>query len=317
MNMEQMSTPTVSIVIPAANAADTIGESLRAIAAQDYPNIVDVVVAAADQATAAAALLDGATVVDNPSGTTPAGLNLAIDASRGEIVVRVDAHSTVPPGYVSRAVRTLLETDADNVGGMQVPVGRSFWSRAIAAAMSSPAGAGDARHRIGGKAGPVDTVYLGAFRRATLDRFGGYDESFVRHQDYELNTRIRREGGTVWFDPELRVDYMPRPSLRLLARQYFDYGTWKRWFARSNRGALRPRQLAPPLLVLALAVSLGAAPVSPWSLLIPGVYLLGLVVAGLATVQTTGIAASGVPIALLTMHISWGLGFLAGQTRDR
>lgn len=312
-----MSQPTVSIVIPAANAADTIGESLRAIADQDYPNIVDVVVTAADEATAAAARLAGATVVENPSGKTPAALNLAIAASRGDIVVRVDAHSTIPPGYVARAVLTLMETNADNVGGMQVPVGRSFWSRAIAAAMSSPAGAGDARYRIGGKAGPVDTVYLGAFRRATLDRLGGYDESFVRHQDYELNARIRREGGTIWFDPALRVEYTPRSSLRLLARQYFDYGTWKSWFARSNRRALRPRQLAPPLLVIALAVSLAAAVFSPWSLLVPGVYLLGLVVAGLATVPTTGIAVAGVPIALLTMHLSWGVGFLTGQMRDR
>ena len=312
-----MSQPTVSIVMPAANAADSIGESLRAVAAQDYPNIVDVVVAAADEATAATARLDGARVVDNPSGKTPVALNLAIGASRGEVVVRVDAHSTIPPGYVSRAVRTLIETDADNVGGMQVPVGRSFWSRAIAAAMSSPAGSGDARYRIGGKAGPVDTVYLGAFRRATLDRLGGYDESFVRHQDYELNARIRHEGGTIWFDPGLRVEYTPRSSLRLLARQYFDYGTWKRWFARTNRGALRPRQLAPPLLVIALAASLAAAVVSPWSLLVPGVYLLGLVVAGLVTVPTTGLAAVGVPIALLTMHTSWGVGFLTGQMRER
>ena len=315
--MEPMSHPSVSIVIPAANAARIIGESLRAIGAQDYPNIVDVVVAAADQDTAAAARLTGVTVVDNPSGRTPTGLNLAIGASTGEIVVRVDAHSIVPPDYVSRAVVTLTETRADNVGGMQVPVGESFWGRAIAAAMSSPAGSGDARYRIGGKAGPVETVYLGVFRRSTLDRLGGYDESFARHQDYELNERIRVAGGTVWFDPELRVEYLPRSSLRLLARQYFDYGSWKRSFARSNPGALRPRQLAPPLLVVLLVMSLAASLVSPWFLLVPGLYLLGLVAAALATAPSSGPAFVGVPIALLTMHIAWGLGFLMGQTRDR
>lgn len=312
-----MSQPTVSIVIPAANAAHSIAASLQAIALQDYPNIVEVVVSAADEETAAMARRLDATVVDNPGGKTPTGLNLAIARSTGDIVVRVDAHSTIPPDYVSRAVSTLAATRAENVGGMQVPVGNSFWGRAIAAAMSSPAGSGDARYRIGGEPGPTDTVYLGAFRRSTLERLGGYDESFARHQDYELNERIRRSGGTVWFDPGLKVVYTPRSSLRALARQYSDYGTWKRSFARSNPGALRPRQLAPPLLVIFLVLSLLGSLLWPRLLVIPGAYLLGLAAAALTTSRSAGWAFLGVPVALATMHVSWGLGFLLGQTRDR
>ena len=257
------------------------------------------------------------TVVDNPSGLTPVGLNKAIDSGRGEIVVRVDAHSVIPPGYVSTAVHTLLETGAGNVGGMQVPVGDTFWSRAIAASMASPAGSGDARYRIGGEAGPVETVYLGTFRRSTLEDLGGYDESFRRHQDYELNERIRRAGGVVWFEPSLRVSYRPRSSLVTLARQYFEYGTWKRSFARANPGSLLPRQVAPPFLVVALGASIGLGFVNPVLWLVPVAYLVALIGAAVLTLPTSGAAAIGVPVTLTTMHLAWGLGFLFGQTRER
>lgn len=308
--------PTVSVVMPASRAAASMANSLHAILEQDYPAIVEVVVAAADRETAEAARLPGVTVIDNPSGSTPAALNLAIAHSTGEVIVRVDAHSTIPPDYVSRAVSTLQETKADNVGGMQIPVGTSFWERAIAAAMTSPAGAGDARYRIGGDPGPVDTVYLGVFRRSLLEKLGGFDESFRRHQDFELNQRIRAAGGTVWFDPELRVEYRPRGSIGALARQYFGYGTWKRSFARRHPSSLQPRQLAPPILVVSVGASLALSPLLPWTLLVPGAYVIGLIAAAARTVPKVGSAAVGVPVALATMHFSWGLGFLIGQTSD-
>ena len=314
--MKTMARTSVSIVMPAADAAGSIVDSLRAVLAQDYPDIVDIVVAAADDATADAAARAEVTVIPNPSGSTPAGLNRAISASRGDVIVRVDAHSIIPPDYVSRAVRTLEETDAENVGGMQVPVGTSFWERAVAAAMSSPAGSGDARYRIGGPAGPVDTVYLGVFRRSVLEDIGAFDETFRRHQDFELNQRIRTAGGVVWFDPELRVEYRPRASLSELARQYFGYGVWKRSFSRTHPGSLQLRQLAPPILVIAVTASLGLSLVSPWFLLIPGGYSVGLIAAGVVSVPKAGVAAVGVPAALATMHFSWGLGFLIGHTTD-
>jgi hypothetical protein len=178
--------------------------------------------------------------------------------------------------------------------------------------MASPFGAGDARHRIGGPAGPVETVYLGVFRRSTLERLGGFDVTFDRNQDYELNHRIRESGGLVWFDPELRVTYRPRGSLGALASQYFQYGQWKREFARRHPGSLRWRQLAPPFLVALLAGSIVAglwwAPI--WAL--PIAYLIALLLIGLAHLSRLGIAALGMSIALATMHLSWGLGFLTG-----
>ncbi len=312
-----MPTPTVTIVMPAAGAGLHVGDALDAIEAQDYPNVTEVIVAAADEETANAATRPAVTIVRSPTGRTATGLNLAIAASHGEVIVRVDAHALIPPNYVSRAVRVLEETGAANVGGMQVPIGNRFWDRAIAAAMSSPAGSGDARYRIGGRAGPVDTVYLGTFRRDTLVALGGFDETFVRHQDFELNERIRRSGGVVWFDPSLRVSYTPRDSLRSLANQYFEYGRWKRAFARTHPRSLRPRQLAPPTLVVAMlvAVLLSLAwPVFRW---VPLTYVGTLCLAAIASTPKVGVAALGVPLALATMHFAWGLGFLLGQTNDR
>ncbi|HET8738609.1 MAG TPA: glycosyltransferase family 2 protein [Acidimicrobiia bacterium] len=303
--------PTVSVVIPARDAAETLPRAIASIQAQTYPNIVDVVVAASDDASASSA--DGARVVHNPDGSTPVGLNLAIANSTGEVIVRCDAQSVLPPDYVARAVETLERTGAANVGGRQVPVGETPWQRAIARAMTSPFGAGDARYRIGGEEGPVETVYLGVFRRDALERLGGFDEGFKRNQDYELNHRLIGAGEQVWFDPRLEVTYTPRGSLGELARQYFQYGRAKRQFIRRHPGGLRWRQIAPPLLVVDLMLALVASLWIPWFLLIPAAYLLGLLAVGLGA----GRDALRMAAALGTMHISWGLGFLSPVGGER
>jgi succinoglycan biosynthesis protein ExoA len=299
------------MVIPASNAAEVLPRALESIRRQTYPNLVEVIVAAADEASARAAA--GVTVVDNPKGSTPAGLNLAIAASSGEVIVRCDAQSTLPPEYITRAVETLMRTGAANVGGMQVPVGETKWERAIAAAMSSPFGAGDARYRIGGDEGPVETVYLGVFRRDALERVGGFDEGFTRNQDYELNHRLIEAGETVWFDPSLQVSYRPRGSLGELARQYYDYGAAKRVFARQHRGSLRWRQLAAPALTLTLLASLIVSIWWPAVLILPVAYVVALLGVGLTSPR----GALRVAAALATMHLGWGWGFLVPRRIGR
>jgi hypothetical protein len=299
--------------MPAAQASDSIGQAIEAVRAQSYAGLMSIVVSSADEQTSQVARDHGALVVPNPSGKTPAGLNLALAAGSAEFVARVDAQSIIPPGYLERAVEVLLETGADNVGGMQVPVADRGWARVIAAAMSSRLGAGDARYRIGGTPGPVETVYLGVFRRATLERLGGYDEEFIRNQDYELNHRIRESGGVVWFDPQLRVEYRPRSSLPNLARQYFDYGRWKRAFSRRHPGSLRWRQLAPPLLVATVAVSLIGAVFAPVLLLLPASYVVALIGGAMTEIPRVGVAALGLPMAWAVMHLSWGSGFILGD----
>ena len=304
------SPPSVSVVIPARDSVTTLPATLDSIHSQDYPRVVDVVVAVAGSAPDDVPA--GVTIVENQDGSTPAGLNAAIAASSGEVIVRCDAHAVLPPGYISRAVDSLERSRAANVGGMQVPIGGSFWQSAIAAAMSSRLGAGDAKYRIGGEEGPAETVYLGVFRRDALERVGGFNEDFPRNQDFELNHRLIEADETVWFDPELRVGYAPRDSLGALARQYSDYGKSKRHFSRVYPGRLRKRQLAAPLLVIALAAALivGFWWAPAWW--IAAGYPAALFGAGLFSISGWGLPAIGMPFALATMHFSWGFGFLRG-----
>ena len=303
--------PTVSVIIPALNAAETLPTALESVANQTYPYVVDVVVAAGDDASAHAAE-EKATVIRNPSQRTSTALNLAIAESSGDVIVRCDTHAMLPPDYISMAVATLGRTGADVVGGMQIPVADTAWEKAIASAMSSRLGAGDARYRTGGEEGAVETVYLGVFRRSAIDRVDGFDEEFIRNQDYELNHRIIETGGTVWFNPTLRVEYTPRSSLPELARQYFGYGRAKRLFSVKHPGSLRWRQLLPPTLVVGLVAALF---VSFWwkpVLLIVLLYGVSMLIAGAP-------ARGGfwrVALALITMHLSWGAGFLTGGPRS-
>lgn len=309
--------PTVSVVIPARDAADHLEQTVAAVLAQDHP--LDVVIAVGpsqDETWHVAQRLATAhtrvRVIDNPVGTAPSGLNAAIAASRGDIVVRVDAHARIPEGYVARAVQTLRETGAANVGGMQVPTADSGFARAVAAAMRSPVGAGGATYRVGGEPGPVETVYLGVFRRKALADVGGYDETLVRNQDFELNHRLRQAGGTVWFDPELAVAYRPRGSVRGLWSQYLQYGAWKRLVLRRHPGSLELRQLVPPVFVVALVVAIALLFFSPWPLVGLGAAYLAVIAVAAVSAADGLLHAPAVALALATMHLAWGTGFLLG-----
>lgn len=323
----------VSVIVP-SQGEDSLGDAMRSILAQDHRGEIEVVIADSVDPAGTAARFPSARVVRNPRGSAAAGLNRALAASRHPVVVRCDAGSTLPPGYVSRAVETLERTGAANVGGRQAPSGATPFERAVALAMTSRLGAGGARYRVGGAAGPVDTVYLGVFRREALAAAGGFDESLMRNQDYELNFRLRDRGETVWFDPALAAGYRPRGSPAALARQYYDYGYWKRIVLRRHPASLRPRQLAAPLLALALAASVAAA-AGAAALAAAGVSsaaALGTAAAaapaGYAALLAAGAAAVGIarraraetlllPAAWATMHVSWGAGFLASWLAGR
>ena len=205
--------PPTSVVIPARNAEATIVATLDSVLSQEYPGPVEVIVADGSDTPATSDLVrrlyPAVKLVSNPERTTGFGINAACTAASGEIILRCDAHAVLPPGYMRRAAETLRRTGAANVGGRQQPVGATFFERAVAIAMTTPLGAGGARYRLGGAEGPVDTVFLGAFRRDALDKAGGVDPALVRNQDYELNWRLREQGETVWFDPELVAAYRP------------------------------------------------------------------------------------------------------------
>ena len=306
----------VSVVIPARNAETTLPETLEAIFSQDYPGEVEVIVADGSDTAATAEVVRGeypqVRLIRNHDQGIPAGLNRAIEAASHRIIVRCDAHAIFPPGYLRRIVETLAATGAANVGGRQDPIGTSVFERASAAAITSRLGSGGARYRIGGSEGPIDTVYLGAFRREALEAIGGYDHSLARNEDYELNWRLRERGEMVWFDPDLAVAYRPRSGFRALARQYFDYGRWKSSVLRQYPASIRTRHLAPPLLVMGLAASaaLALAGAPTLAAAVPAAYLVTLV-AGSVTIgiRRRDWAVVLLPLVLATMHLSWGVGF--------
>lgn len=315
--------PRLSVIMPVRDADDTLAKALDSVLSQDYDGEIEVIVADGSGTAETAEIVNrrpNVRIVANPLKTIGFGINLAIQEAKGDILVRCDAHSFLRAGYMRRAVETLQRTGAANVGGRQVPIGATFFQRAVAIAMTSPIGAGDARYRLGGKEGPVDTVYLGTFRRDALASVGGFDPFFLHNQDYEVNWRLREHGELVWFDPELRVEYRPRRSLRELARQYFHYGRWKSAVLLRHPGSLRSRHVAAPALLLGLAASVGIAvfhrPWLPWAGLFPLCYVLTL--GALALVegfrQRTA-AALAVPVALVTMHVCWAVGFFLPARR--
>ena len=306
--------PSVSVIIPARNAEATIAEALDSVLAQEYAGSVEVIVADGSDTPATAEIIrqyPAVRLIPNPDQFLVSGIVRSIRVATGEVIVRCDAHTMLPSGYLRRAMETLERTGAANVGGRQQPVGRTFFGRTVALAMTTPLGAGDARYRLGGPAGPTDTVFLGVFRREIMDAIGGYDVTLYGNEDYEINWRLRERGETVWFDPTLVVDYRPRSTLRALARQYFNYGRMKIEVWRRHPRSLRARHFAAPLLVLGLALStiLAVAGVS-WAAVVPGAYLVTLVGGSLVVGirRRTGTALL-LPLVLATMHLSWGLGF--------
>lgn len=315
--------PVVSVVMPLRTAAAAAPRAVEAALAQ-VPPVDEVVLSVSpdDSATVEVARRlerdhDRIRVVDNPTGHTPDGLNAAIAAATGEVLVRVDAQAILPPAYVKTALGALRATGAANVGGLQVPAATTGFGRAVAAAMRSPFGAGGAAYRSATHPGPVDTVYLGVFRRAALDAVGGFDRRFRRNQDAELNRRLTEAGYTVWLEPSMAVAYTPRDTVAGLVSQYWQYGRWRRLNVRVHSGSLRPRQLAAPVLVVGLtgAAVLSALRGTPFPVLAAaGGYAAALVVAGaIASDRAKDILPTA--LALATMHLSWGVGFLVGPPR--
>lgn len=256
-------------------------------------------------------------VVDNPKRSIPSGLNQAIDTARGDYIVRLDAHSIPAEDYVARSISALESELGDNVGGLwEIQPGSDTWqARSIARAAAHPLGVGDARYRVGGRAQEVDTVPFGAFQRSLIERIGNFDETLLTNEDYEFNTRIRMAGGKIWFDPGIKSRYIARRSFGDLARQYWRYGFWKVKMLRRFPESFRWRQLAglfvlsfPVLAVLGLWFIWAG-----WLLLFEAViYLLALVLVGtqLAIKHRDPALLWGVPLAIATMHFSWGTAFI-------
>jgi hypothetical protein len=243
-------------------------------------------------------------------------MNVGLGEAKGELICRADAHTLYAPDYVRRCVEVMEDTDADNVGGLMRPVGTTNFGRAVAAATSSPLGMGPAKFHYGADRAEVDTVYLGFFRRQTLEDLGGYDESRLQWaaEDQELNFRLRQRGGRIVLDPVIRSWYFPRETVRALARQYRNYGVAKASTLAKHGSLPTWRPLAPALFV---GVAAGAAVFGRgWQrLAFPAAHAAVVGVGALSMGRQPGVAPHRVWLALETCHWSYGVGSWSGLLR--
>lgn len=329
-------TPRVSYVLPVLNEESRLPAAIHSILKQDYDGYKEILIALApskDNTAKIAHQLAKADrrirVIENPCGATSTGLNRALKAASGEIIVRVDAHATLNRDYTGKAIAALQKSGAALVGGIMRAHGETPWQQAIAACYNSPVGLGGGRYHGDKTAGPSESAYLGVFQREWLTRVGGYSESILRGEDWELSLRIRKAGGLVLFDPALKVTYYPRDSIALLGKQFYATGAWRAILVRKYPREHPWRFFAPGILVTGFAANIFTLTASIFSrrMFKPAILLLAgpLIYFTLITVFASRIAgslsevmkdrrkvltAARITVTLTTMHFCWGAGFL-------
>ncbi len=326
-----MAVQPISVIMPVLNEAGHLADAVQSVLSQNYAGELELLLAlgpSTDGTNHIAAELAAADsrirLIDNPRGLTTVGLNEAIRQSRFDIIIRIDAHSEPAEGYFANGVRILIEQKADLLGGIMDARGRSAFQKATAWAYTSRFGIGGANFHVGGQAGEAESAYLGIFQKSALTRVGGYDETIIRGEDWELAQRIKATGGLVWFSPELRVVYWPRGRFDRLVKQFYSTGVWRGDLTKRDLKNAPIRYFAPPVLVAAVIAGLWLV-LAGWLIgILPlAGYLMGA--AGLAATAKGLSLKSRVAllIVLPTIHFSWGWGFWvgffkgAGQTIDK
>lgn len=317
--------PFLSIVMPVRNEAGHIGDSLASVLAQDYPRdrmeilVVDGMSEDGTREMVRAAIASDSRVrlIDNPEGIVPIALNRGIQAAQGDIIVRMDGHTTFASDFLKQNVALLNEhPEAWTVGGPIVHRGRSTFGRAVAAAMSHPLGVGNASHRFERYEGYAEGAAFPAIRRWVFDRVGLFDEDLVRNQDDEFNFRVTEAGGKIFITPRVKYSYFVREQPGQLARQYFQYAFWRIPVMQKHGKPTTLRQTLPVLfftMTIVLATA-GLLLEMPWlAISLPACYMLGLVVAGAGLTRRLGLSvAMRVPLAMAIIHGSYAAGMAYG-----
>jgi cellulose synthase/poly-beta-1,6-N-acetylglucosamine synthase-like glycosyltransferase len=316
--------PIVTLVVAMRNEQQHIGRVVESLLAQDYPIDRLEVLFMDGRSTDQTREIVGALIrdrpmfalVDNPEKIQSIAWNRGIDRARGEIVGIVSGHTELAPDYTSTAVATLLRTGADLVGGPVCGQSETVVGEAIAFAMATPFGVGDATFRYATAESEVDTVFMGVCRRAMYERLGGFDAEMVRNQDDELSMRLLEQGGRIVCNPAIKSVYRNRATLRSLWTQYFDYGRWKVRVMQKHPSQMRPRHFAPPLFVAGLGAST----------LVPGAFAVAATAYGTVAVAIS-ISISMrerrvdilpyLPVAFAILHVGYGAGFLKGLVQFR
>jgi len=319
------SVPFVTVVMVVRNEAPFMARALELVLAQDYPrDRMEIIVAdglsddgTRDVLAEYQAKYPFIQVVDNPGRIVASGLNVAIDRSQGELIVRIDGHGQVATDFVSQVVKLMDEhPEAWCAGGPIVHAGTNRFGEAVAVAMSHPLGVGLATHRFEDYEGYVEGAHFPTFRKWIFDRIGKFDEGLVRTEDDEFNYRIAQAGGKVYVSPRVRYVYYVRDRLGKLFRQYFQYSFWRIPVIKKHKKPTTLRQVVPPLFFLAMFVLLvvGIWLRQPWiALALPAIYLAALIAVAISVIPRKGLAVAAlVPLAVATMHFAYALGIAYG-----
>jgi succinoglycan biosynthesis protein ExoA len=325
--MTSADAPRVSVIVPALNERHTLTDAIQPLLDDPLGGELEILVAVGrstdgtrELVTEMAARDPRIHLVDNPDRITPAGLNAAIRASRGWVILRMDGHAVPEPNYVSTCLRALEESGAWNVGGRIVKVGRTRAARAASAATSSPFGIGGGqRFHTLLTAADVDTVWPGCWPRWVFERIGLFDPEMVQNQDDELNQRILDAGGRIRFDPAIGATYLSRGSWRGLLRQYFRYGMFKVRGVQKRPNLLRPRHLVPAALVAVIAAGVLLVPFVPLALaglgIVAAVWLAAAAVFSGRVATDNDTTIPDVMLAFACIHAGYGAGMWVGLVR--
>jgi len=322
---EPIAADLVTVAVPARDEASSIGACLESILDQDWPALQVIVVDGASRDRTAEIVRAYARrdrrveLLHNPAGTIPVSLNIAQRAARGRWFVRVDAHSSVPAGYIRGLLHHLQTEEWGGVGGRKDGVGITAAGRAIAAALASPFGVGNSRYHHGRRATTVDHVPFGAYPTALIAEMGGWDERLLANEDFEFDYRLRRSGRRLLFDPALTIAWHCRQSIAAQFHQSRRYGRGKADVARLHPASLQPRHLAAPALIASWVAALLLAAIWPALALIPfAAYAIALAGASLAVGRTLDWPARvRLPLVFAAMHLGWGIGFWEGLIQAR
>ncbi len=313
----------ISVVIPVYNEEKYIAGCIESLLKQTYPKeCIEIIFVDGNSQDKTKEIINSYSekypyirVLDNPKKIVPISMNIGIRDSKGEYIVRLDAHAEYEYDYIEKCVYYLDTTDADNVGGCAITKGRGFMGDAISAMCSSKFGVGNSRFRTEQVSAYVDTVPFGAFRREVFDKVGLYDERLVRNQDNELNFRIRKNGGKIFLAKDIIFSYYCRDTVKGISKMAVQNGTWNIITSKLCPGTMGLRHFIPFLFVLSLIILVPLAFVSDLFLWLLGAELiLYLSLALFFTAKLKKGLLKSIIIFLLfpIFHISYGIGSVVG-----
>jgi glycosyltransferase involved in cell wall biosynthesis len=323
----------VSVLTPVLNEEDYIREVTAKMLSQDFDGTIEFIFIDGDSDDRTVEILrelqqsdPRVRILRNPRRSTPVGLNIGLANARGAYIARMDAHTLYPEDYLARGVARLRRGGAEHVSGPQLAHGDGTWSRRVALALETPLGRGGAQFRQATEGEiEVDSGFTGVWPRGVLEAHSGWDEDWHNDQDSELAARIRGRGGRILCLPEMGAQYIPRDSLKALARQYWRYGVYRAKTSGAHPESMRRSHLLAPTVALSLAAAIlplgglrrvGRMAVALWCAAVVGVAMAETWRAD-STLEFDASAAdvAALPAVFGAMHLAWGFGFLFGCVR--